>query len=208
MGVLGVTGSSGVGKSTISELFMQCKQTVIFDADKRAKAMDYPGSKYLGEIKKIAGDEILLETGNLNRKKLAEKLASDDSLREKVNEITKKYILSSMLEFINENSNKPLILLDIPILFENNLEKYCDKVLVVISDREEQIKRICARDNTTPDVAEKRLNMQHPNEYYTSRADFVINNTNKTKEDLKTEVEKIYEEMKNFEREKNEGLRF
>lgn len=208
MSILGITGSSGVGKSTISELFMKCPQTVLFDADKRAKAMDYPGSEYLNEIKNIAGDEILLETGNLNRKKLAEKLALDDSLREKVNEITKKYILSSMLDFINENSDKALVILDIPILFENNLEKYCDKVLVVISDREEQIKRICARDNTTSDVAERRLNTQHPNEYYTSRADFVINNTNKSKENLKTEVEKIYDEMKNFEREENEGLRF
>lgn len=208
MKILGITGSSGVGKSTISELFMKCPKTVLFDADKRVKSMDYPDSDYLKEIKSVTADNILLDTGSLNRKKLAEMISECDSLREKVNEITKKYVLKSMLEFIKNNSDKSLIILDIPILFENNLEIYCDKVLVVISDREEQIKRICARDNTTLEVAERRLNMQKSNQYYTSRANFVINNTNKSKVELKTEVEKIYKDMKNFERKENESFRF
>lgn len=195
MKILGVTGSSGAGKTLITKLFLKLKSTYIINTDDLAKKMAQKNSKYLNEIASFFGKDILLEDGNLNRKKLSKIISQDENAKKELNKITKNNLVPKMLEEIKQNSNNELVILDIPILYENKLEEYCDKVLAVISKKEEQIKRICQRDNITEKQAENRLKIQLSNEFFKQNANYIIENYQKTEEELLEEITKIYVEI-------------
>ncbi|MBP3596344.1 MAG: dephospho-CoA kinase [Clostridia bacterium] len=195
MKILGVTGSSGAGKTLITNLFLKFKNTYIINTDDLAKKMAQKDTEYLNEIANFFGQDILLEDGNLNRKKLSQRISQDENARKELNKITKKHLVPKMLDEVKRNSNNKLIILDIPILYENKLEEYCDKVLAVISKKEEQIKRICLRDNITQEQAENRLKIQLSNEFFKQNADYIIENYQKKEEELLEEIIIIYEEI-------------
>lgn len=195
MKILGITGSSGAGKTLITNLFLKLESTYIINTDELAKKLAKKNSKYIKEIEESFGQEILLEDGNLNRKKLSEIISKDENSKNELNKITKNNLVPKMLQEIEKNSNKKLIILDIPILYENKLEVYCDKVLAIISKKEEQIKRICIRDNITKEQAENRLKIQLSNEFFKQKADYIIENYQKNESELLKEITKIYEEI-------------
>ena len=195
MKILGITGSSGSGKTLVTNLFLNLESTYIINTDELAKKIAQKNSKYLNEIAEFFGQDILLDDGNLNRKKLSQIISEDENAKKELNKITKNNLVPKMLEEIKQNSNNKLIVLDIPILYENKLEVYCDKVLAIISEKEEQIKRICSRDNISREQAENRLKIQLSNDFFKQNADYIIENYQKTEKELLNEITKIYEEM-------------
>ena len=176
MKILGITGSSGSGKTLVTNLFLNLESTYIINTDELAKKIAQKNSKYLNEIAEFFGQDILLDDGNLNRKKLSQIISEDENAKKELNKITKNNLVPKMLEEIKQNSNNKLIVLDIPILYENKLEVYCDKVLAIISEKEEQIKRICSRDNISREQAENRLKIQLSNDFFKQNADYIIKN--------------------------------
>lgn len=194
MKIIGITGSSGAGKTTLSKILNEREDVAIIDADKVVRQMSVPGTKYLNSIKNTFGQEILLEDGNLNRKELADKIYNDNSAREKLNEITFKYVVDEILQRIKNVKDEKIkfIVIDAPLLFEAGLEKYCDSVVALIADKKLKIKRICQRDNIDAKTAESRLNIQQEDSYYIKKADYVI--VNKENYDLKVEIDKIFKE--------------
>lgn len=193
MKIIGITGSSGAGKTTLSEILNKREDVKLIDADKVVKEMSVPGKEYLKQIKKTFGEEIFLEDGNLNRKALASKIYNDEKARNDLNKLTFKYIVDEILNRIKkiDNPQIKIIIIDAPLLFEAGLEKYCDIVVSLIADEDLKIKRICKRDKIDEITAKKRLKIQHSNEYYTEKSDYVIHNTENC--DLKSEIEKIFE---------------
>ena len=192
MKILGITGSSGAGKTLVTNLFLELNSTHIINTDDLAKKLVQKDTKYLKEIVDFFGQDILLADGNLNRKKLSNTISKNNQAQNELNKITKNNLVPKMLEEINNNSDKELIILDIPILYENKLDVYCDKVLAIISKKEEQIRRICARDNITKSQAENRLKIQLSNEFFKENADYIIENYDKTQDELLIEIKKIY----------------
>ena len=93
---------------------------------------------------------------------------------------------------LNETNIK-IVVIDAPLLFEAGLDKVCDYVVALVADKELKIKRICQRDNIDEKTAESRLNIQNEDEFYTSKADFVIINSKDC--DLKNEIEKVLKEI-------------
>lgn len=85
-----------------------------------------------------------------------------------------------------------MIIFDVPLLFESGLDKFCDKILVVISDYEIQLNRIIERDKIDRELAEKIIKSQLPNEERIKKADVVIEN-NSNLEDLFEKVERFCE---------------
>ena len=187
-----ITGSSGSGKTTISKMFLEFEDTFLINADDVARKMASEDKIYLQEIVDYFGIDILDEMGNLNRKKLSYIIAKNEEARTKLNEITKKNIIPKIDRIILDNCNKKMAIIDVPVLYENKLESYFDVVVAVISNKEEQIKRICSRDNLSVDEANLRLNMQLDNAVFKQKADFVIYNFEKTVQNLKDEVSNIY----------------
>ena len=185
--ILGITGSSGAGKSTVCEILERKYNSQTINADKIAKQLSKKGTKYLQEIVQNFGNDILLENGELDRRKLADIIYSDSNKRAELNNITFKYIKSEIKKQITQSANN-IIAIDAPLLFEANLQDICDKTVAVISkDRDLQIQRIIKRDNIDKEHAVARLNAQHQNEFYMQNC----NNTLINNETLENQIEKL-----------------
>ncbi len=192
MKIIGITGSSGAGKTTLSSILSKKANVRIMDADKVSKELVIPGNPYLKAIEDTFGKEILLEDGNLNRKKLADIIYNDDDARKKLNRLTFKYVLDEInnrIENVRNDESIDYVIIDAPLLFEADLDKVCDKVVVLVADEDLKIERICTRDGIDKETARKRLSIQKDDEYYVSRADYVIKNGRNY--DLEKEIDSI-----------------
>lgn len=174
--VVGLTGQSGAGKTTVCDTFEKSGFAVI-NADIVAREVMSKGSKCLEETVNVFGD-ILLRDGSLDRKKLAGIVFSDtDKLRIYEN-IIFPYIISSIKEKIDifKKEMYNYVLLDAPTLFESKADNLCDIIVSVIADREIRIERILKRDSITFSEAESRLDSQKNDDFYIEKSDFVIKN--------------------------------
>ena len=193
--IIGITGSSGAGKSTICETLKKNYKVKIINADKIAKKLSKKGTSYIIDIIKKFGKDIVNEEGELKRKKLAEIIYSDPKKREELNEYTFKYVKEDIEKQISKLNEDTIAVIDAPLLFESELNKICDKVIGVISRKELQIERIVARDNIDYEQAEKRLAAQKTNEFYIKNCDDIIENNNNL-----VNIEKIIQDiMKKYE---------
>ena len=154
--IIGITGSSGAGKSTICEILQKEYNVKIINADKIAKRLSCKGTSYINEIIEKFGKDIVDEKGELKRKKLAQIIYNNSDKRKELNNCTFKYIKKEIEEEIKEIEKDEIIIIDAPLLFECGLDKLCDKVIGVISKRDLQIERIIARDNIDYNQAESR----------------------------------------------------
>lgn len=190
MKIIGVTGSSGSGKTTICDILKNEYNAEIIDADKIAKKLSKKGTMYLNSIVEYFGADIINEKGELKRKELASIIYEDDTKREELNKLTFIYVVDEIKNCINKLKNKKLIVIDAPLLFESDLDKICDSVIGVIASEQEKIERICARDNITKDEAKKRLDIQKDNKYIEENADYIIYNDENIIR-LKEEIKKL-----------------
>lgn len=197
MKIIGITGSSGAGKTTVSRLLNEKENIEVIDCDEVAKKITIPGNIYLETIKKELGDKYILSDGNLNRKMLAEAIYTDKEKLEKLNKITFKYVVEEILneiEKINTQKDIEIIAIDAPLLFESELNKKCDYIISLIADEKIKIDRICKRDGITPELARKRLKIQKEDSFYTEKSDFVIVNNDEIS--LENTLEEILNKIK------------
>ena len=187
--IIGMTGSSGTEKSTVCEILEAYYKVTIINADKVARKLSKRGTNYVIDIISKFGKSIVDENGELKRRKLAEIIYNDSKKREELNKCTFKYIKKEIERQIKK-AQTDTIIIDAPLLFESELNKICDKVIGVISNRELQIERIVARDDIDYEDAEKRLNAQQTNEFYMNKCDAIIESNNNLKS-IKENVEKI-----------------
>ena len=193
MKILGITGSSGSGKTTVSELIGKKYLSEIINADKVVKEMSVPGTEYMKKIEEKFGKDILLENGFLNKKMLADKIYHNKQDLEILNELTFKYVVDEIKRRVAFSQNVDYIVIDAPLLIESGLDKLCDYIISVIADENIKIKRICQRDNLDENTARKRLNIQNENKYYTEKSNFVILNNEDC--NLEKEIENIIKQI-------------
>lgn len=174
--VIGITGSSGAGKSTICEILEIKYNVKVLNADKIARRLSKKGTNYTNDIVERFGNDILDEDGELKRGRLAEIIYNDAEKRKELNNCTFKYIREEIEKEIKDHDT--IYIIDAPLLFECELDKICDKIIGVISRKELQLDRIVARDNIDYESAEKRLQAQEENEFYIQRCDRIIENNN------------------------------
>ncbi len=174
--ILGITGSSGAGKSTVCEILEEKYNMKIINADKIARELSKKGTRYIADIIEKFGKNIVDENGELKRKKLAEIIYSDPVKREELNSCTFKYIKEEIEKQIRQTEKNKDIAIDAPLLFESGLDKICDKVIGVVSKKELQLDRIVARDNVDYDHANMRLDAQQDAEFYRKNCDMIIEN--------------------------------
>lgn len=182
--VLGLTGGTGAGKSTVAALFAQRGWTVI-DFDQISREVCVAGSPCLAELAQAFGEEILQPDGSLNRKKLGAMVFGDAGALRILNEITHKYIIEDARQKMAGGGN---FLLDAPLLFDAGLETWCDKVLCVTADDAIRIARITARDGISRESALARIKSQAAQEELVKKSDFVIENNGSPLEQAVTAV--------------------
>ena len=180
MKIIGITGNSGSGKSTISKLISKNYETKIIDADKIAKEMTKNNGEYLQAIRQAFGNDVI-KNNELDRKKLADIVFLNRTEKEKLDGLTFEYVVEEIKKELeaNQNLDYQYIILDVPLLFESKLDKLCDYTIGVIAPKTEKIKRICKRDKLSKEKALQRLNSQPNDEFFTKNCNTVINNENK-----------------------------
>src|SRR5258708_37170941 len=146
MGIIGLTGGLGSGKSTVSEMLRELAAAVV-DADAGARVVVDPGQPALAEIRERFGDDVFAADGSLDREKLADVVFKDERAREDLNAITHPRVRAWIAERMQEAAaaGAPAAVLDIPLLFESGLTAGLDDIVVVWAPVEEQFKRAVAR---------------------------------------------------------------
>jgi dephospho-CoA kinase len=177
--VIGVTGSFGSGKSTVSSAFSGLGAYVL-DADKIAK-------KILK--KKAISGKIKNEFGTTGRKKLADIVFSDTKKLEKLNRIIHPEVRNEIKREL-KRMKKSVIVIDIPLLIEAGMADLTNKIIVVKASR----KKIISRSKLDKRNVLKRMKSQMPLRKKLKYADYVINN-NGTKNNTKKQVMKIINEI-------------
>ena len=182
MKIIGITGNSASGKSTISKLISKNYEAKIIDADKIAKEMTKNNGEYLQAIRQAFGNDVI-KNNELDRKKLADIVFLNRAEKEKLDGLTFEYVVEEIKKELeaNQNLDYQYIILDVPLLFESKLDKLCDYTIGVIAPKTEKIKRICKRDNLSEEKALQRLNNQENDEFYIKKCDFIIENVDNEK---------------------------
>ena len=173
--VIGITGNSGSGKTTATEILKRLTNADVIDADKVVRELSVPGTEYLNAIKEKFSEDVFFEDGSLNRKELANKIYNNKEDLERLNSLTFKYVVQEIRKRIEESSNN-IIILDAPLLFESCLDKECTSVIGLIAPFEVKVNRIVARDGISEETAYSRINIQAKDEFYIDKADIVIEN--------------------------------
>ncbi len=198
MKVIGVTGPSGAGKTTLSEFLKNMYNAQVIDADKIAKKLSNDvNTDYFKEIIKLFGKDNLQKDGCLNRKKIAEIIYNNSEKRNQLNLLTFKYVVNEIVKILNQlrlENNLEYVCIDVPLLYEAKMEDICDIVIAVIADDEQKISRICERDNIDKELAKQRLKIQNSNQFFIEKADYVIENDG-TKERLEKKLKEIMDKI-------------
>jgi dephospho-CoA kinase len=191
MRVLGLTGGIGSGKSMVAQMFAQLGAAVI-DADQLAREVVEPGQPALQEIAATFGPDVLLPDGRLDRPKLAAIIFADPAERARLDAITHPRIHERMEEEIKARRSGPgVLIVDIPLLYENDRTDAVEKVIVVWVDPVTQLRRIRQRDGLSAESAHQRITAQMPLDSKRARADHVIDNSNGLPE-TQRQVEAVY----------------
>lgn len=193
--IIGLTGMSGAGKSTVCEFFLECGFSVI-DCDDCAHAVTSAGMPCVAELAKRLSPEIVNADGSLNRRATGRMIFADPHKREVFNSVVYPYIRYMIISLIKQYAKKGAdVLLDAPTLFEARLECICTEIVSVCADNELCAKRIMERDRISHEDALNRLKSQHDIEFFRRNSDIVIEN-NGTREQLFEAAHAAAEQLK------------
>ncbi|MFC0323488.1 dephospho-CoA kinase [Gallibacterium melopsittaci] len=192
--IVGLTGGIGCGKSSIAALFAELNVPIV-DADIVARQIVAKGSPLLEKIVNHFGSNILLPSGELDRAALRQKVFQDPEQKTWLNNLLHPAIRTEMLAQLH-NITAPYVLWVVPLLFENQLERFCDRILVIDVSEETQIKRATQRDKNSESLIRKIMQSQISRQQRLAKADDIINNEQPFAENLdclKTEVMKLHQ---------------
>jgi len=168
---LGLTGSIGMGKSTVAAMFAE-EGVPVFDADAAVHRLQGPEGALVAAIEQ----EFPGTTGRdgVDRTALAERVLAEPERLRRLEALVHPAVAQEREAFLSAHADAPLVLLDIPLLFEAGGSSQVDKIAVVSMPEEVQRKRVLARPGMTAEKLDRILSRQMPDEDKRARADFVI----------------------------------
>lgn len=168
---LGLTGSIGMGKSTVATMFAD-EGVPVFDADAAVHRLQGPEGALVDEIE----THFPGTTGSdgVNRGALAERVLGEPEALRRLEALVHPAVAREREAFLAANSEAPLVVLDIPLLFEAGGSGGVDRIAVVSAPAEVQRERVLARPGMTAEKFERILARQLPDSEKRARADFVI----------------------------------
>ncbi|MBE7034582.1 MAG: dephospho-CoA kinase [Ruminococcaceae bacterium] len=189
--VIGLTGGTGTGKSTVSA-YLQTKAAQIIDADRIARKLTEPGSSASAAIIN-AFPSVALPDGSFDRKALGALVFSDFGARDRLNSLVHPAVLQEIKRQLSA-SQASLVVVDAPLLFECGLDSLCHVTIGIIADRARRLERITARDALSPAAASARIKAQPEDDFYRSRCDYILENNTDTN-DLYQKIDVILKEL-------------
>jgi dephospho-CoA kinase len=166
-----LTGSIGMGKSTVAAMFKQANVPV-FDADEIVRKLQAPGGDLVDRIGELFPGTV--RCGTLDRECLAHIVLADRDKLAALEAIVHPAVRNAREAFIVQYKDSPVLVFEIPLLFETGGEKEFDKVVVVSAPAEVQRHRVLSRTGMTPVKLDSILARQMPDEEKRGRADFIV----------------------------------
>lgn len=209
--IIGVTGNSGSGKSTVSTIIKNNTGAFVINADEVANNLRDEQTEYYNKIVELFGEEILSKkqksAGKIDKAALANAIFNDDKKREALNKLTFRYVGMETKKIILDNKDSEFIVLDFPLLYEGGFDKICNYVIAVTSDEKAKIDRIKERDRVKEFQAQRRLDSQKTDEEFKSLANYTIENlsTNRYLNLVKDTIRVIHK-IKAEEEKKKKGV--
>lgn len=173
--IVGVTGGIGSGKTAATDVFKTLGIDVV-DADLVSRKVVEPGSVVLFQIEQHFGEDILLENGQLNRAKLREIIFRDQDAKQWVNDLMHPAIRQEIVTCLAE-AKSDYVVLSAPLLIENGLEKFCNRVLVIDIPEEMQLSRASRRDDVNEEQIRAIMASQIDRQRRLKAANDVIDNS-------------------------------
>ena len=190
--IIGLTGSIGMGKSTVAAMF-EAAGVPVFDADAEVRAMQGPDGELVAPIEaEFPGSTD--DTGVL-REKLGAQVFGDPEALARLEAIVHPAVGQRREAFLIEHFGAPFVVFDIPLLFEGGGDKRVDTIVVVSAPAEVQRERVLAREGMTPEKFAHILSLQVPDAEKRARADHVID-TGTSLVDTEAAVAGLIEQLK------------
>jgi dephospho-CoA kinase len=183
---LALTGSIGMGKSTVAAMFERAGIPV-FDADAVVRRLQAEDPELIAAIGSRFAHTVA--NGILDREALAARVLANPEELAALEAIVHPAVHAERARFLLANQNTPVVLFDIPLLFETHGEQAFDKIIVVSALAEAQRRRVLARPGMTEAKLQAILERQLPDEEKRRRADFVVD----TGGDLSTTERQVHE---------------
>ncbi|MGN6269482.1 MAG: dephospho-CoA kinase [Sphingomonas sp.] len=168
---LGLTGSIGMGKSTVAAMFA-ARGVPVFDADAAVHRLQGPGGRLVAAIE--AAFPGTTGADGVDRAALGKTVLGDRAALRRLEALVHPAVAEERRAFLEANAQAPLVLLDIPLLFETGGEAQVDKIAVVSAPADVQRARVLARPGMTDERFAAILARQTPDIEKRGRADFVI----------------------------------
>lgn len=174
--ILGLTGQTGAGKSTVAAL-LRARGFAVVDCDAVARTVTERGSPVLSALAASFGVDVLRADGSLDRHKLAARVFPSAEKTRLLNSLTHPAILSETKRqaFAFSEKNIPCVI-DAPLLFQSGLDSVCDRTVAVVAPEELRLSRIMARDGIDEQTARTRMSAQEDERFYADRADILVRN--------------------------------
>lgn len=175
MKIIGLTGLTGAGKSTVAQKLMAYGCYHI-DADKVAREVINNNENVKNKLKERFGADVINADGTTNRPLLASRAFADEQSTLDLNAITHPAVIEEIKSIIKDMAKVGYrgIIIDAIALFESGLDSLCDFNVTVIAPKEIRLERIMKRDNITEEKALERINAQKDESFFTSKSDFVL----------------------------------
>lgn len=191
---IGLTGSIGCGKSSLSNILKKYNIPII-DADIKGREI-YEDKELLKAIEDAFGNSVINEDGTLNRKNLGKIVFSDDDKLEKLNSLTHPVIRRMINEDLDEYEKRgeKMAVIDAALLLEAGFMSMLDTIIVVTCSEPVQLQRVILRDNCSEEDAMGRIKSQMPQEEKVKYAEFVVDNSG-TLDQLAEEADELIRKL-------------
>ncbi len=192
--LLGLTGSIGMGKSTVGKMFEK-EGIPIYNVDAEIHKLYQPGGAAVAPIEEAFPEAII--DGRVDRPTLSKLVLGDDAAIKRLEHIVHPLVGLDRSNFISdaEQNGHTFVLLDVPLIFETGGEKNFDTIIVVSAPKDIQRARVLARDDMTEEKFEAILARQTPDAIKREKADFVID-TNCSEEETYIQVQNLVRKLK------------
>ena len=189
--ILGLTGSIGMGKTTVAAMFAR-RGVPVFDADREVRRLQGPGGVLVEEIE--AASPGTTGPAGVDRAELGARVFGDPAALARLEAIVHPAVRAAREAFLLEHAGAPLVVFDIPLLFEKGGIDEVDEVAVVSAPAEVQRERVLAREGMTAERFAEILALQMPDAEKRARADHVID-TGRPLAETEAAVAKLAEKL-------------
>ena len=181
---IGILGDIGSGKSFVAKNFGY----PVFNADKEVEKLYKKNKKIFLKLKKVLPN--FIQSYPINKSEIIKAILSNKVNLKKIISIIHVEIRKEMKKFLRNNKKKKIVILDIPLLLENKINKRGDILIFVKSKRSEITKRLKKRTNFNKNLFNKFKKLQLPIDYKMKKSNYIIKN-NFTKESVKRNIKHI-----------------